>query len=620
MRYLILILLFPFALSSQVVDFTLTDGSSLGVSVSDIKFVIDGDGEYTVRYSEALYTANVTGHISTLADNYCLILGEFTSGGDSLLVNKDFVSRVFDDNNGGSVLLTKRFRYSFQVSESYAAAVSALSDGCESWPENNTYYISEGGDDAIAVKNNPRFPWATNAVFAEDPTKGSTFVFMPGTYNIDTVGTGEFTEWAPVLKTSTILTTAAAKIELMPGVNIRNEVISTGAGHSIWDDYDEARDIEIYAPNSTMWIDNPWRRNQFIHFVNSASVFKGTFDRLTGLNTDRQTNAYSELFSFGASEVDFTANVVDYTASSIGLVWIDFPDDAEHSIYVKDWYHRDDSLINSEQVPLYLYGSNVAGEVDNYNFHAKFDKVVIDETNASAVSTSFSTPSGYFLRMFNNGGSRNLFNDSDIEFDFGSITVVDPKQVYWTTVNTAAGGLFNYNYNGNTDFIWFQNPDFDDVDVKISVDYADISSKAVFTKIDGTIKGNSQIELDYGTIIGGRVIVVIRGSYTTGTVVKIHCDYCYTQDAVAFGMDGNFDATTTLEVSGTWVTGLTGAPAMVFSDAGAGTIILKDLTVINDGTVAAIQADVAQTIIVSGAYDGNTVILDPDITFTKNNY
>ena len=127
MKHLLFFLaLIPAVLFSQTVDFSLTDETNNGISLSEVKFVVDGDGSYTLRYAEALAKAEVSGHLVDFYNANKSQFGLFISSGDTILVNKDFVSRVYASGSG-SVLITNRFRYVFPVTASYSSAIDELS-------------------------------------------------------------------------------------------------------------------------------------------------------------------------------------------------------------------------------------------------------------------------------------------------------------------------------------------------------------------------------------------------------------------------------------------------------------------------------------------------------------
>ena len=77
------------------------------------------------------------------------------------------------------------------------------------------------------------------------------------------------------------------------------------------------------------------------------------------------------------------------------------------------------------------------------------------------------------------------------------------------------------------------------------------------------------------------------------------------------------DSTSNITISGSIENNASSA-VIDFASINANTyILLEDLKVKNDGTVAAIQSDIARTVYVRNCVDLNTKILDPDITFVS---
>lgn len=516
--------------------------------------------------------------------------------------------------------------------------VEFQSDLIQAVDDGNIYYISRnGGNDATAQKGRRDLPYydirnVPNMGAGED----NLIYFLPGVYDMDTVGTGAYIEWDAAAADSTQSMvgndTLSYNYYFSPGTKIiqraegeSNSNRSTLFYHKPSVDQEKETNINIFGEGDFImetggeaifadWVNQKanlfWQGNELravvdtndLNFSLAYNLFSGHSLKSSVLDFNQVIQGVTDIFS----PLNFNPNgaTLKFRAKTHELV------------------HIDQELTGNEIARVWLYGNTSNDTMRNLSYLYDVETVKVTYVgNPDSINRI-----GYNF-IFGRGDNRSNYANSSITYRIGNYIDIGggiQPAILEAPPSPLAGGLF-YAFTGKTETFFARSRSL--VNTKLSLDFGTIRQEGMPIAISTQFL--NMYDSTATTVKADYVRSEAHGYVDRASRVERHSSFlidiemCIGDTLAALGLSTFVDSTSTFIVSGNYVTNGDNVPAIGIDgaqvNASTGKYVFKDITVRNDGTVPAIEASEPCTLYVAGAFDYGNSPLDPDITFIRLN-
>lgn len=579
MRYLFVLFMFAAtALGAQdcVIEVN-TAGGDVYLGTSQIKYAVENGGTAVVVREGRASRVQSTNTVDVLVDRCNSSLFKFTDSrsGRSYAISKSYILTALEAADATLVLVTTDPGVSFKTVES-AASLSALLIACGdaiAWPENNTYYVSEGGDNSTAVKNDPSKPWRDPwaAAAAVTGTNAQVIVY-PGYYdNCPTCLSTSTQSFWPVDSIQWTLS-AGVVIDVKPGGVADLAVPADYTGNKLF-----------------------------------AMIGPGVIDGTDGFD-----------LVASSSNVEVTTAQHDYTIDVWALDTVGFLTRGG----VKNINIRANRMSTTGSYPFYLHGGTNYKNIDHLNYRIDIDDITSTDAPVQLIRMGGYTNAKVDVKFGNldfvsdgNGNSGgaiwthtildNGFDNADsvhVSFDIGRLKHRKETPGY---ADPTAVPVFLFSGE------YFSNQQVDQFSLEVNIGQYD-GEAALMNKPFKYTTADQVVKFDIGdaTMRSGAPLWSDLNSETENgyNVISLNCEYCVSDTLLIYSgvhTGSTVSVFTELTISGTYETEGLGPVVLIGSDPDTtvSKILFKDARLKSAGTTSLAGVDVNSDVWVAGLFD-----------------